>query len=148
MSWWSPLSSNRCFCFHCVQHLKHLGLRLVQHLKHCGVFQRPAAGVRKLVLATNIAETSVTIDDVVYVLNSGRAKEKSYDPYTAVSTLQQAWISRASERQRRGRAGRCRPGVCFHLYSAARAAALNDFDVPELKRTPLDELCLQVRERE
>jgi ATP-dependent RNA helicase DHX36 len=110
-------------------------------------FQRPAAGVRKLVLATNIAETSVTIDDVVYVLNSGRAKEKSYDPYTAVSTLQQAWISRASERQRRGRAGRCRPGVCFHLYSAARAAALNDFDVPELKRTPLDELCLQVSER-
>ena len=50
---------------------------------------------------------AVTIDDVVCVINSGRHKEKSYDPYTSVSTLQGAWISKASERQRRGRAGRC-----------------------------------------
>ena len=61
----------------------------------------------QIILATNIAETAVTIDDVVAVINSGRLKEKSYDPYTAVATLQAAWISRASERQRRGRAGRC-----------------------------------------
>ncbi len=50
---------------------------------------------------------AVTIDDVVCVINSGRHKEKSYDPYTNVSTLQAAWVSKASERQRRGRAGRC-----------------------------------------
>lgn len=50
---------------------------------------------------------AVTIDDIVCVINSGRHKEKSYDPYTNVSTLQSAWISKASERQRRGRAGRC-----------------------------------------
>ena len=52
---------------------------------------------------------AVTIDDIVCVINSGRHKEKSYDPYTNVSTLQAAWTSRASERQRRGRAGRCQP---------------------------------------
>ncbi len=52
------------------------------------VFARPPTGVRKLVLATNIAETAITIDDVVAVINAGRLKEKSYDPYTNVSTLQ------------------------------------------------------------
>ena len=50
---------------------------------------------------------AVTIDDIVCVINSGRHKERSYDPYTNVSTLQAQWISQASERQRRGRAGRC-----------------------------------------
>ena len=69
---------------------------------------RPAS-CAQIVLATNIAETAVTIDDVVCVVNSGRLKEKNYDPYTAVATLQAAWISRASERQRCGRAGRCQP---------------------------------------
>jgi Helicase conserved C-terminal domain len=52
------------------------------------VFQKPPAGSRKIVLATNVAETAVTIEDVVFVINSGRVKEKSYDPYTGVSTLQ------------------------------------------------------------
>ena len=108
-------------------------------------FSRPPRGVRKVVLSTNIAETAVTIDDVVVVINSGRHKEKSYDPFTAVSTLQSGWAPRASERQRAGRAGRCRPGVALHLYSRARAAALPDFALPELQRSPLDELCLQVK---
>ena len=68
------------------------------------VFRRPPPGVKKIVLATNIAETAVTIDDVVFVVDSGRLKEKSYDAHTGVSTLQAAWISRASAQQRRGRA--------------------------------------------
>lgn len=75
---------------------------------------------------------------------AGRLKEKSYDPYTGVSTLQAAWVSRASERQRRGRAGRCQPGVAFHCYSHTRSQALAELQLPELKRSPLDELCLQV----
>lgn len=74
--------------------------------------------------STNIAETAVTIDDVVCVVDAGRLKEKSYDPYTGVGTLQSSWISKASERQRRGRAGRCQPGVCFHLYSRTRSLSL------------------------
>ena len=109
------------------------------------VFQRPPRGVKKVVLATNIAETAVTIDDIVFVVDSGRLKEKSYDPHTGVSTLQAAWISRASAQQRRGRAGRVRPGECYRLYSSARMAAFADFQLPEMQRSPLEELCLQVR---
>ena len=81
----------------------------------------------QIVLATNIAETAVTIDDVVCVINSGRLKEKSYDPYTAVGTLQAVWISRASERQRRGRAGRCRP-VPFPFHRPPVCAPCDTLD--------------------
>ncbi|KAK6116331.1 hypothetical protein DH2020_049958 [Rehmannia glutinosa] len=109
------------------------------------VFKRPPDGCRKIVLSTNIAETSVTIDDVVYVIDSGRMKEKSYDPYNHVSTLQSSWVSKASAKQREGRAGRCQPGICYHLYSKLRAASLPDFQVPEIKRMPIEELCLQVK---
>ena len=109
------------------------------------VFQRPPRGVSKVVLATNIAETAVTIDDVVFVVDSGRLKEKSYDAHTGVSTLQASWVSRASARQRRGRAGRTRPGECYRLYSSARFEAFAEFQLPEMQRSPLEELCLQVR---
>ena len=61
-----------------------------------------------------------------------------------MSTLQAAWVSRASEKQRRGRAGRCQPGVALHCYSRTRSQALAELQLPELKRSPLDELCLQV----
>lgn len=107
-------------------------------------FQRPPLGCRKIIISTNIAETAITIDDVVYVLDSGRMKEKSYDPYNNVSTLQSSWISQASAKQREGRAGRCQPGVCYHLYSKLRAVSLPEFQVPEIKRIPIEELCLQV----
>lgn len=107
------------------------------------VFKRPPAGVRKIILSTNISETAVTIDDVVYVIDSGRMKEKSYDPYSNVSTLHSSWVSKASARQREGRAGRCQPGTCYHLYSKTRGASLPDYQVPEIKRMPIEELCLQ-----
>lgn len=107
------------------------------------VFKRPPPGTRKIILSTNIAETAVTIDDVIYVIDSGRMKEKSYDPYNNVSTLHSAWVSKASAKQREGRAGRCQPGICYHLYSKTRAASLPDFQVPEIRRMPIEELCLQ-----
>lgn len=109
------------------------------------VFRRPVPGCRKIVLSTNIAETAITIDDVVFVIDSGRMKEKSYDPYNNVSTLQSSWISKASAKQREGRAGRCQPGICYHLYSKIRAESLPDFQVPEIRRMPVEELCLQVK---
>ncbi|KAL4379539.1 hypothetical protein GQ457_02G018740 [Hibiscus cannabinus] len=109
------------------------------------VFNRPPLGCRKIVLSTNVAESSITIDDVVYVIDSGRMKEKSYDPYNNVSTLQSSWVSKASAKQRQGRAGRCQPGICYHLYSKLRAASMLDFQVPEIKRMPIEELCLQVK---
>ncbi|XP_057469455.1 DExH-box ATP-dependent RNA helicase DExH6-like [Actinidia eriantha] len=109
------------------------------------VFRKSPPGCRKIVLSTNIAETAITINDVVYVIDSGRMKEKSYDPYDNVSTLQTSWVSKASAKQREGRAGRCQPGICYHLYSKLRAASLADFQVPEIKRTPIEELCLQAK---
>ncbi|XP_002978696.2 DExH-box ATP-dependent RNA helicase DExH6 [Selaginella moellendorffii] len=109
------------------------------------IFTKPPPGARKIVLATNIAESAITIDDVVYVIDSGRMKEKSYDPYTNVSTFQTTWVSKASARQRQGRAGRCRAGFCYHLFSKVRAASLADFQLPEMKRTPLEEVCLKVK---
>ncbi|KAH9315837.1 hypothetical protein KI387_024464, partial [Taxus chinensis] len=118
---------------------------MVPSIEQKKVFKRPPSGVRKIVLSTNIAETAITIDDIVYVIDSGRMKEKSYDPYSNVSTLQTAWISKASARQREGRAGRCQAGTCYHLFSKVRAAALPDYQIPEIKRTPLEELCLQVK---
>ncbi|KAM7495013.1 hypothetical protein LguiB_029622 [Lonicera macranthoides] len=118
---------------------------MVPSMEQRKVFNRPPHGCRKIVLSTNIAETSVTIDDVIYVIDSGRMKEKNYDPYNNVSTLNSSWISKASAKQREGRAGRCQPGVCYHLYSKLRAASLIDFQVPEIRRIPIEELCLQVK---
>jgi ATP-dependent RNA helicase DHX36 len=96
---------------------------------------------RKLILATNIAETALTIDGVVCVINSGRVKEKRYDPYAGVGTLQSMWITKASEKQRRGRAGRTRTGIAFHLYSQQRskelqARTLSISSAPCAARTP------------
>ncbi|KAF8408631.1 hypothetical protein HHK36_004694 [Tetracentron sinense] len=118
---------------------------MVPSVEQKKVFRRPPPGSRKIVLSTNIAETAITIDDVVYVIDSGRMKEKSYDPYNNVSTLHSSWVSKASAKQREGRAGRCQAGICYHLYSKTRAASLPDFQVPEIKRMPIEELCLQVK---
>ncbi|WCJ25069.1 DExH-box ATP-dependent RNA helicase DExH6 [Euphorbia peplus] len=109
------------------------------------VFRQSPQGCRKIILSTNLAETAVTINDVVYVIDSGKMKEKSYDPYNNVSTLHSSWVSKASSRQRAGRAGRCQPGICYRLYSKLRAESLPDFQVPEIKRMPIEELCLQVK---
>lgn len=109
------------------------------------IFDRPPKGVRKIVLSTNIAETSITIDDVVFVLDSGRFKEKTYDPVTNVSCLESAWVSKASSRQRRGRAGRVQAGVCYHLFSRAAYEDFIEYQEPEMLRTPLESLCLQVK---
>ena len=70
------------------------------------VFQRPPRGVRKVVLATNIAETAITIDDIGFVVDTGRMKENRYDPLRRMSSLEDVLVSRANARQRRGRAGR------------------------------------------
>jgi ATP-dependent RNA helicase DHX36 len=109
------------------------------------VFKRPPPGVRKIVLATNIAESSLTIDDVVFVLDSGKYKEKTYDAENKIGCLLPAWISQASSRQRRGRAGRVQPGKCWHLFPRRKLETLAEYQLPEMLRTPLEQMCLQVR---
>ncbi|CAN0384153.1 unnamed protein product, partial [Ectocarpus sp. 12 AP-2014] len=109
------------------------------------VFLRPPRGVRKIVIATNIAESSITIDDVVYVIDGGKHKEKSYDPEAKVQSLLPAWVSQASSKQRRGRAGRVQPGRCWHVYPRSKVSEMNEYQLPEIVRTSLESLCLQVR---
>ncbi|CAM9614623.1 unnamed protein product [Pylaiella littoralis] len=109
------------------------------------VFLRPPRGTRKIVIATNIAESSITIDDVVFVIDGGKHKEKSYDPEAKVQSLLPAWVSQASSRQRRGRAGRVQPGRCWHLYPRSKVAEMSEYQLPEIVRTSLESLCLQVR---
>ena len=81
---------------------------------------RPRAGQRKIVISTNMAETSITIDDCVFVIDVGRMKEKRFDPNKNMESLDTVWVSKANALQRKGRAGRVMEGYCFHLYTQFR----------------------------
>nr|XP_044989840.1 probable ATP-dependent RNA helicase DHX34 [Jaculus jaculus]XP_044989841.1 probable ATP-dependent RNA helicase DHX34 [Jaculus jaculus]XP_044989842.1 probable ATP-dependent RNA helicase DHX34 [Jaculus jaculus] len=109
------------------------------------VFDVAPAGVRKCILSTNIAETSVTIDGIRFVVDSGKVKEMSYDPQAKLQRLQEFWISQASAEQRKGRAGRTGPGVCYRLYAESDYDAFAPYPVPEIRRVALDALVLQMK---
>ncbi|XP_075043225.1 putative ATP-dependent RNA helicase DHX34 [Mixophyes fleayi] len=109
------------------------------------VFDLAPPSVRKCIISTNIAETSVTIDGVRFVLDSGKVKEMSFDPKAKMQRLQEFWISRASAEQRKGRAGRTGPGVCYRLYSESDYDAFSPYPVPEIQRVALDALILQMK---
>eukprot|EP00727_Mastigamoeba_balamuthi_P007742 m51a1_g3589 hypothetical protein (1286) ;mRNA; f:1155521-1162077 len=108
------------------------------------VFDIAPDGVRKCIISTNIAETSVTIDGIRFVIDSGKVKEMGYDARSRMQQLQEFWISQASAEQRKGRSGRTGPGVCFRIYSPAEYAHFNKFTVPEILRVPLQSLVLQI----
>uniref|UniRef100_A0A8C6HDP5 ATP-dependent RNA helicase DHX29 n=1 Tax=Mus spicilegus TaxID=10103 RepID=A0A8C6HDP5_MUSSI len=107
-------------------------------------FMFPPPGVRKIVLATNIAETGITIPDVVFVIDTGRTKENKYHESSQMSSLVETFVSKASALQRQGRAGRVRDGFCFRLYTRERFEGFLDYSVPEILRVPLEELCLHI----
>lgn len=110
------------------------------------VFTRPPKGVRKIVLATNIAETAITIDDVAYVVDTGRMKENRYDPLKRMSSLEDCLVARSNARQRRGRAGRVREGVAVHLYTKHRHDKTTmAAQAPEVQRVPLEQLVLRIK---
>ncbi|RLM75014.1 ATP-dependent RNA helicase DHX36 [Panicum miliaceum] len=110
------------------------------------VFQSPPDNFRKVIVATDIAETSITIDDVIYVVDTGKHKQNRYNPRKKMSSIVEDWISRANAKQRRGRAGRVKPGLCFCLYTRLRFEnIMRPFQVPEMLRMPLTELCLQIK---
>ncbi|XP_050677662.1 putative ATP-dependent RNA helicase DHX57 isoform X2 [Leptidea sinapis] len=110
------------------------------------VFKKPGPGVRKIVLSTNIAETSVTIDDCVFVIDCGRMKEKRFDSNRNMESLDLVWVSRANAKQRRGRAGRVMAGVCIHLYTSHRYTYhISEQPVPEIHRVPLEQLLLKLK---
>ncbi|XP_020296312.1 probable ATP-dependent RNA helicase DHX34 isoform X2 [Pseudomyrmex gracilis] len=108
------------------------------------VFDYAPEGVRKCIVATNIAETSITIDGIRFVADSGKVKEMSYDPSCKMQRLKEFWISKASAEQRKGRAGRTGPGVCYRIYSEEEYNMLERYSTPELQRVPLDSSLLQM----
>jgi ATP-dependent helicase HrpB len=101
---------------------------------------------RKVVLATNIAETSLTIEGVRVVVDSGLARRARFDPSTGMSGLETVRISRASADQRRGRAGRLGPGVCYRLWSQAEHASLPAQTAPEILEADLAPVALDLAE--
>ncbi|KND02720.1 uncharacterized protein SPPG_01803 [Spizellomyces punctatus DAOM BR117] len=121
--------------------LLHSSLSVTEQEK---VFDVPPAGVRKCILSTNIAETSVTIDGVRFIIDSGKVKEMGFDPAANLSRLSEFWISQSSAKQRAGRAGRTGPGECYRFYSKKEYDRLNEFPVPEILRMPLEPLLLQI----
>uniref|UniRef100_A0A1B6KUX6 RNA helicase n=1 Tax=Graphocephala atropunctata TaxID=36148 RepID=A0A1B6KUX6_9HEMI len=109
------------------------------------IFERPTGGRRKVILSTNIAETSLTIDDVVYVIDSGAVKEERMDLKSGLVCLDNQWVSQANVLQRRGRAGRVRPGESYHLFTENMFHSLDQFPTPMIKRTPLTRSVLDVK---
>mgnify|MGYP002803825931 CR=1 FL=1 len=109
------------------------------------IFDRPPPGIRKIVLSTSLAETSITIDDVVHVVDCGKTKEKNFDVDKELATLLPVWVSKASCIQRKGRAGRVQEGTCFHLFTEFHYEQMADYQQPEILRTPLEEICLQLK---
>ncbi|KAI9010131.1 P-loop containing nucleoside triphosphate hydrolase protein [Hyaloraphidium curvatum] len=118
------------------------GLALSEQM---AVFEPAGRNERKCIFATNIAEASVTIDGIVFVVDSGFVKIRAYDVRTNFSTLTVVPISQASARQRAGRAGRTRPGKCFRLYTEAVFEGLRPSMVPEMQRSPLAPVVLQLK---
>lgn len=110
------------------------------------IFEPTPEGARKVVLATNIAETSITIDGVVFVIDPGMVKQKSYNPRTGVESLMAVPCSRAAAKQRAGRAGRVAPGKCFRLYTKhAYLSELEEDTVPEIARTNMSMVVLMLK---
>lgn len=111
------------------------------------VFKSPPDGKRLCVVATNVAETSLTIPDIKYVVDTGRAKMKAMEETTKASCYRIQWISQASAEQRSGRAGRMGPGHCYRLFSTAVYANLMPkHTTPEILRTPLDTVVLLMKQ--
>lgn len=79
------------------------------------------------------------------MIDCGKVKEKTYDAFTKMCALNATWISKANAKQRSGRAGRSRRGVCFRMFTEKMYDNMDEFQTPELLRTPLEEICLQVK---
>uniref|UniRef100_K3WEU5 RNA helicase n=1 Tax=Globisporangium ultimum (strain ATCC 200006 / CBS 805.95 / DAOM BR144) TaxID=431595 RepID=K3WEU5_GLOUD len=109
------------------------------------IFQMPR-GIVRIIATTNIAETSLTVEDVKIVIDSGRVKEMRHNSTQRTNVLDEIWISRANAKQRMGRAGRTSGGVCYRLFPMyIYKSVMDEQPVPEIKRAPLTSLCLQIK---
>eukprot|EP00731_Ephydatia_muelleri_P020961 Em0013g688a len=131
----------------CIPLYSTLPPNLQQKIFEAAPPNKPGGGIgRKVVVATNIAETSLTIDGVVFVIDPGFAKQKVYNPRIRVESLLVSAISKASAQQRAGRAGRTRPGKCFRLYTEkAYQNEMQENTYPEILRSNLGTVVLQLK---
>ena len=109
------------------------------------IFEPSSPGTRKIILATNIAETSITIDGVKYVIDCGYVKQKKYDHRTKTDSLTPVKISKAQANQRKGRAGRTQPGECHRLYQKKTFDRFDEINVPEIMRVQLSGVVLLLK---
>ncbi|XP_064642918.1 ATP-dependent DNA/RNA helicase DHX36-like [Lineus longissimus] len=109
------------------------------------VMVRPEEGVRKIIISTNVAETGITIEDVVYVIDSGKSKLSYFDPRKNMCSLQTVSSSKANSTQRRGRAGRVCAGECYHMYTAHQEKKLVQYHKPEILRSRLEDACIRIK---
>lgn len=110
------------------------------------VFRKTKPGEWKVILSTNIAETSITVDDVTHVIDCGWHKEMRFDAISNVSSLQEVMISKAAAQQRAGRAGRTQPGHAWRVYSSELydSKFMEEYALPEIRRVPLEEVVLHI----
>ncbi|CAI6342234.1 unnamed protein product [Periconia digitata] len=108
------------------------------------VFQKAPENTRKVIVSTNIAEASVTIDGIIYVVDSGYVKLRAYDATVGIERLNITPISQASATQRAGRAGRTKPGKCYRLYTSSAFSTLPPATFPEIQRSNLAPVLLQL----
>ncbi|KAF9526480.1 hypothetical protein CPB83DRAFT_770211 [Crepidotus variabilis] len=123
-------------------HLLHSSVPLADQQ---AIFEPPKLGVRRIILATNIAETSVTIPDVVYVIDSAKIKEQRYDPDRHMSSLVSSWVGSSNVNQRAGRAGRHRSGEYYGILGRQRADRLDSHQLVEMKRVDLSNVVMHVK---
>ena len=109
------------------------------------VFEPAPENTRKIIVSTNIAEASVTIDGIVNVVDCGYAKLRAYNPSTGTETLTGVPVSKAAAVQRAGRAGRTKPGKCFRLYTQQAYESFPDATVPEIQRSNLAPVMMQLK---
>ncbi|KAJ7727845.1 P-loop containing nucleoside triphosphate hydrolase protein [Mycena maculata] len=110
------------------------------------VFDIPPPNVRKIVIATNIAETGITIPDITCVIDSGKHREMRFDEKRQISRLVETFVARSNAAQRRGRAGRVQRGLCFHLFTKVRHdTQLAEHPLPEMMRLSLSDLALRIK---
>nr|XP_039267641.1 LOW QUALITY PROTEIN: probable ATP-dependent RNA helicase DHX37 [Styela clava] len=114
--------------------------------KQQNVFKPPPENTRLCVVATNVAETSLTIPGIKYVIDTGKVKKRVYDKVTGISSFQITWVSKASADQRAGRAGRVGPGHAYRLYSSAVFQDFINFSAPEIASKPVPGLVLQMKQ--
>ena len=120
----------------------YAGLTIEQQMY---IFEPAPENTRKVILSTNIAEASVTIEGIVYVVDSGFVKLRAYNPLTGVEGLTATSVSKAAATQRAGRAGRTKPGKCYRLYTEQTFDAMESTTAPEIQRSNLAPVLLQLK---